>query len=206
MLKKTRKTSSKIRVKKSPATERSKLQKKYSKIEKPRLLKRNSNIFVNQALSPKSHPQISSKSRQQEQDLETMIKSHMNLQKHPELAFIDYKSWRLRTSHPKISYLDTLYAKQLAKHYEDSADSVGNSKMNLQNLTKSLEKSLFSKSPETHENFRSPRENSRVNTLIKKTEEYSFKLFSKAVMNCKEVDEASENLDRIRARIARKNN
>lgn len=206
MLKKTRKISTRIRIKKSPTTERSKLQKKNSKLEKPRLLKRNSNIFVGQAISPSGHPQISSKSRQQEQDLETMIKSHMNLQKHPELAFIDYKSWRLRTSNPKISYLDTLYAKQLAKHYEDSTDSISNSKINLQNLTKSLEKSLFSKSPVASDHFRSPRENSRMNTILKKTEECAFKLFSKVVMNCKEVDEASENLDRIRAKIAKKNN
>lgn len=190
MLKKLRKNSAKKLCKKSPLTKR------------PKLIKKTTNLPLNQITSPRSPPHITSRSRQKEQDLETVIKSHMDFKKHPELAKIDYKSWRARTSHKKISYLDTLYARQLARHFDESADSASSSRINLQNLTKTLEKALNSQSP-TANTYISPRGSTRMNTRLTNTGDLSYKFFSKSVFTNNELNEASENLDKLRAKLLR---
>jgi len=167
-----------------------------------KLVKKSTNVHLNQITSPRSPSHITSKSRQKEQELETVIKSHMDFNRHPELAKIDYKSWRSRTGQPKISYLDTLYAKQLARHFEESADSASSSRINLQNLTKTLEKALNPQSPVT-DTFVSPRGSIRTNTRLKTLGELPFKFFSKVVLSNDLLKEASENLDRLRTKLFR---
>jgi hypothetical protein len=190
-------------------TKHLKSSKKPSKIqipsEKSEKTPSKCNKLFREIASPRSPPYLNSRSRLKELALESDIKSCVNMKRHPELTHLNYKGWRNRTNDQKISYLDTIFAKQLAKHYEESLDSVGNSKVSLQNLTKTLEQVLYPES-QNDEKVNSPKEKASGKILhprLRAVDEVSLRIFNRTVFHNSEVNEASLKLDKIRKSIGK---
>ena len=153
-----------------------------------------------EAPSPRSPPYLNSRLRLRELELEKDIKSRINLQRHPELVHLDYKGWRSRTNNDHISYLDTLFAKQLLKQFNDSSSSVNTSKASLQSLSKHME-SFLNPSKTIRVASRKSTEIPTIQAKLKLAEEVSLKLFNRVNIRNQQVDEAAAKLDQIRLSV-----
>lgn len=89
-------------------------------------------------------PRIASKRRKLENTVEQELRETVNMRKHPELRFVNYKGWMNRDQNVKPSYLDSIYAKTLAKAYKTTHVKAFQSQVQLKSLAKTMEKSMSS--------------------------------------------------------------
>lgn len=170
------------------------------KTERSHLKSKLSKEIFREAPSPRSPPYLNSRLRLRELELEKDIKSRLNLQRHPELVHLNYKGWRSRTNDEHTSYLDTLFAKQLAKQFTESCNSVNTSKASLQSLSKHME-SFLNPSKTCRVASRKSTENPKIQAKLKLAEEISLKLFNRVNIRNQQVDEAAAKLDQIRLSV-----
>ena len=96
--------------------------------------------IIRERISPKNPPYINSKNRVTELYIESELHSKMNIKRYPALAYINFRNWSSRNNNEKSSYLDTLYAKNIAEIYKQTHVSAFESKIKLRNLTTNMQK------------------------------------------------------------------
>ena len=101
---------------------------------------RSSKDIIRETISTRNPPYINSKNRVTELYVESELHSKMNIKRYPGLAYINFRNWSMRNNSDKSSYLDTLYAKNIAEVYKKTHITAYESRIKLRNLTINMQK------------------------------------------------------------------